>query len=131
MTTKMIYYMLKTIAQVNFFNRYSDRATRQGKMKRGAKMKIANKKIVVNFEGGESTIHPTYACNYMSAKITESDLKAYDIDADGDFIELYAEHILSDSTEDECEGYDELKRDIIEQAKRVGLPIESLKFFYD
>lgn len=83
-------------------------------------------KIEVRFEGGEARdFHhgELPAVNYMLAKFE---------DEDGDEVELYAEHeIVEDEDAGGDEGYDELKAEIIEQAKEYGISAERLHFYYD
>nr|DAF50134.1 MAG TPA: hypothetical protein [Siphoviridae sp. ctzyE57]DAG63890.1 MAG TPA: hypothetical protein [Caudoviricetes sp.] len=82
------------------------------------------KKIEVRFEGGEARdFHQgkLNAVNFMLAKFE---------DEDGDEIELYAEHEMNED-DDECAYYDELKAEIIEQAKEYGIPESDLHFYYD
>lgn len=81
-------------------------------------------KIEVRFEGGEARdFHhgELPAVNYMLAAVE---------DEDGEEIELYAEYAVNES-DDEIAGYDELKAEIIEQAKEYGIPATDLHFYYD
>lgn len=88
--------------------------------------RMANvKKIKVRFEGGEARdFHhgKLNAVNFMLAKFE---------DEDGDEIELYAEHEIEDEDASSDEGYDELKAEIIEQAKEYGIAADRLHFYYD
>ena len=70
------------------------------------------KKYQVEFAGGESR-NGEYACNYMLACV--------------DGLELYAEYDLR-GVEDEDAGYDELKAEIIAQAKKKEVDVDSLIF---
>lgn len=81
-------------------------------------------KIEVMFAGGEARdFHPgnIHVVNYMLATFE---------DEDGEEIELYAEYAVNES-DDEIAGYDELKAEIIEQAKEYGIPESDLHFYYD
>lgn len=84
------------------------------------------KKIEVKFEAGEACYwhHGELpAVNFMLAKFE---------DEDGDWVELYAEHeIVEDEDAGGDEGYDELKAEIIEQAKEYGIEADRLHFYYD
>lgn len=70
------------------------------------------KKYEVEFMGGESR-NGQYAVNYMMVVV--------------DGTELYAEYDLR-GVEDEDAGYDELKAEIIAQAKEQGVDVDSLIF---
>lgn len=93
---------------------------------------MEEKKITVQFSAAPKTYDPrgnAGVVNQMWAAAT---------DAEGDEIELYAEidwpdpYSDPDSTDyDEAYGYDELKAEIISQAREHGIPSEVLKFFYD
>jgi hypothetical protein len=71
-------------------------------------------KIKIQFLGGESRYKPGSAVNYM---MPVDGIKEYN---------LYAEHIVT--TKNELEGYDELKQEILEQAKLIGLHESQLIF---
>lgn len=77
--------------------------------------------INIIFEGGQSK-DGIHGCVYMLGRY---------VDDDGDEQELYAE-VLSTDTEEECDnddfGYDELKAEIIKQAKEAGIHEGRLKF---
>lgn len=84
--------------------------------------------IKVEFLGGESRIGRE-SVNYMLAKYT---------DESGENEELYSEVKVSDYTDEEhfdINAFDEysypiLKADIIEQAKRKGIDINRLEFYW-
>ena len=73
------------------------------------------KKISIGFWGGESRKNPGSGCNYMIAH-TE------------DGTELYAEVLVDNTIEDDEYGYEELKVEIIRQAKTNGIDSECLDF---
>ena len=66
------------------------------------------KMIKIQFLGGESRHRAGTAVNYMTGN------------------DLYAEHIVT--TDDEMEGYEELKAEILEQAKILGISKSDLYF---
>lgn len=76
--------------------------------------------IRIGFWGGESK-DGQHGCNYMIGHVT---------DQDGDDQELYAEAIYDSEDEnvDEMYGYDELKKEIINQAAEYGIPENELDF---
>lgn len=76
--------------------------------------------INIIFEGGQA-MDGIHGCVYMLGRY---------VDDDGDEQELYAE-VLAPDTEEECDddfGYDELKAEIIKQAKEAGISEERLIF---
>ena len=83
------------------------------------------KKYSIGYYGGESLQHPGKACDYMICVAR---------DEDGRPVETYAEVICPDDvTEDNVDAwsesvYDDLKAEIIEQAKRLGVAAEQLEF---
>ena len=83
------------------------------------------KKYIVGYYGGESLQHPGKACDYMICAAR---------DEDGEPVEMYAEVICPDDvTEDSIDTwsasvYDDLKAEIIEQAKVLGVAAEQLEF---
>lgn len=102
------------------------------------------KEITVLFEGGESRRNAGTACNFMlvtceelKKAYTEDELEEkFDVGYPSsleDVAELYAEVLLECDEEeyDEDYGYEELKADIIRQAKAHGIDADSLKFMYD
>lgn len=84
-----------------------------------------NKKCKVEYYGGESRQQPEKACDYMICAAW---------DEDGDPVELYAEIICPDDvTEDNVDAwsdsvYDDLKAEIIRQAKDYGITADQLIF---
>lgn len=82
-------------------------------------MDIAGINII--FEGGQA-MDGIHGCVYMLGRY---------VDDDGDEQELYAE-VLAPDTEEECDdddfGYDELKAEIIKQAKEIGISEDRLIF---
>jgi len=80
---------------------------------------MSEKQLVVNFEGGEGR-HTNAPVNYMICNL-------------GNGAELYAERALTGEGEnfDEGEWYDELRNDIIGQAKEKGIDESELNFAYD
>lgn len=78
-----------------------------------------SKKFDVLYSAGEGRYIPG-GVDYM---ITTAE------NADEDDVELYAE--MEPVEGDECGTYDDLKAEILDQAKEKGVPVESLKFFYD
>lgn len=83
-------------------------------------------KIKVDFKGGESR-RGTYAVNYMLAEVGDVELYSevkvpYEVcDEDGN----------CKDGDDECYGYEELKEDIADQAKKENIDPQALEFFYD
>lgn len=79
---------------------------------------MSEKKFDVEYSGGESRHHAGKACDYMLCIIDDG-------------AELYAEVIYTDD-EDECDPevdfahYCELREDIEAQARKIGIPAESL-----
>ena len=90
-------------------------------------------KINVEFNGGESRQNPGVACDYMIAKT----------EIDGEEIELYAEILIDDfckehgldyDTDDlEAEDmiYQQLRDDIVEQAREHGILENAMHFSWD
>lgn len=72
--------------------------------------------IKVEFNGGQGR-QTSAAVNYMLA------------DVDG--VELYAEVEIPDDEDPDEYGYDELKAEIIAQAKANGIDTSLLKFWWD
>ena len=83
------------------------------------------KKYTIGYYSGESRQHPGKGCDYMICAAR---------DEYGEPIEMYAEAICPDDvTEDNIDAwsdsvYDDLKAEIIEQAKRLGVAAEQLEF---
>ena len=79
----------------------------------------------VDYFGGESRKQPGKSCDY---------LLCYVDDEDGKLVELYAEALCPDDVTEETiddwsDGvYDDLKAEIIEQAKEYGIVAEQLEF---
>ena len=102
--------------------------------------------IKVRFEGGEPRTYGDKGCNFMlvgydemSKHFTDDELEEkFDIsypDSVED-VELYAEWVCgvdfeTEKEELEDEGYEELKAEIIRQAKAHGIDESDLKFWYD
>ena len=90
-------------------------------------------KINVEFNGGESRQNPRVACDYMIAKT----------EIDGEKIELYAEVLIDEFCEehdldyytDDLEAedliYQQLRDEIVEQAKEHGILENALHFIWD
>ena len=79
------------------------------------------KKINVKYSSGESRTNPGKAVDYMIATLGNED--GYEID------EIYAE---ADPVEgDETGTYEELRAEILSQAKDAGVPADILQFWYD
>ena len=72
--------------------------------------------IKVTFDGGQGR-NTEKAVNYMIA------------DVDG--VELYAEVEIPDDADPDEYGYDELKKEIISQAKEHDIDVNQLKFWWD
>lgn len=83
-------------------------------------------KTKVDYQAGESRTVPTVGVDYMIACV----------DVDGDQIELYAEmenptwDEEKEEYEDETATYQELKEEILRQAKETGIPESDLDFMY-
>ena len=83
------------------------------------------KKHTVGYYGGESLQYPGKSCDYMICHVD---------DEDGELVDLYAEVICPDDvTEDSIDAwsdsvYDDLKAEIIRQAKDYGIAAEQLEF---
>jgi hypothetical protein len=77
------------------------------------------KKIEVLYQSGESRENPGVGVDYMLAKIEDEEILA-ELGAEEE-IELYAED----------GSYEELKEEIIEQAREYGIAEVQLKFWYD
>ena len=83
------------------------------------------KKYTIGYYGGESLQYPGKACDYMICAARDE----YDRP-----VEMYAEAICPDNiTEDNIDAwsdsvYDDLKAEILEQAKRLGVAAEQLEF---
>lgn len=73
------------------------------------------KKYEVMFQGGEGDYGK--AVNFMLSQIDDT--------------RLYAEVELPEGDVPEDYGYDELKAEILEQAKAEGIPTDQLAFWYD
>ena len=93
-------------------------------------------KINVEFKSGESRFNPLQACTYMLASC----------EVDGEPVELYSEIVVKDwcdehdiDFEDESfdpEDIDEdvypvLRKEIVEQAAKYGIPESELHFWWD
>ena len=72
--------------------------------------------IKVTFDGGQGR-YADNAVNYMLA------------DVDG--VELYAELEIPDDADPDEYGYNELKEEIISQAKERGIDVGRLEFWWD
>lgn len=83
------------------------------------------KNYIIGYYGGESLLQPGKSCDYM---ICVSQ------DENGEPVELYAEAVCPDDvTEDNVDAwsdsvYDDLKAEIIDQAKILGVAAEQLIF---
>lgn len=83
------------------------------------------KKYRVEFSGGESRQQPEKGCDYMICAAW---------DKDGDPVELYAEIVspegltIEDADAWSDSVYDDLKAEIIRQAKDYGITAEQLEF---
>lgn len=80
------------------------------------KLQEVKNMIKVTFEGGQGR-NTDKAVNYMIA------------DVDG--VELYAEVEIPDDADPDEYGYDELKKEIISQAKEHDIDVNQLKFWWD
>lgn len=74
------------------------------------------KKIKVEYSGGQSRLS-TKNIDYMLANVNE--------------IELYAEADFDENRTDDTDTYEELKAEILLQAKENGVSEERLVFMYD
>ena len=83
------------------------------------------KKYKVDHYGGESLEQPEKGCDYMICHVD---------DEDGELVDLYAEIVCPDDvTNDDVDAwsdsvYDDLKAEIIRQAKDYGIAAERLEF---
>ena len=83
----------------------------------------------VNYQGGES--------RYSNAEIDYMIVEVPDPENEDEMIELYAEMenpTWDEETEaftDECYTYDDLKAEIVSQARENGIDPETLVFYYD
>lgn len=87
--------------------------------------------INVLFEGGESRQNHDLGCNYMIAHAEDSE---------GNDVELYSEVLVPDDWQEyeeipdgererfDQESFEELKADIIRQAKEAGIEVQNLSF---
>lgn len=80
------------------------------------KLEKVKNMIEVDFNGGSGR-NTHKAVNYMLANV--------------DGIELYAEIEIPDNADSDEYGYDELKKEIISQAKWQGVDVDRLKFWWD
>ena len=80
------------------------------------KLEKVKNMIEVDFNGGSGR-STDKAVNYMIANV--------------DGIELYAEIEIPDDSGSDEYGYDELKKEIISQAKGQGIDVDRLKFWWD
>ena len=80
------------------------------------KLQEVKNMIKVTFDGGQGR-NTDKAVNYMIA------------DVDG--VELYAEVEIPDDADPDEYGYDELKKEIISQAKEHDIDVNQLKFWWD
>ncbi len=102
--------------------------------------------VSVKFEGGESRTHGGKCCNFMTVDYDELRKHFTDDELEEMFdvsypdsvedVELYAEWVCGvdfETDDDEIgdEGYEELKAEIIRQAKAHGIDENNLKFLYD
>lgn len=93
------------------------------------------KRFVVGFWGGESRQNPGVACDYMLAKI----------EVDGEEVELYSEILIDDFCKEhdipfgddfdmgeaDAAIYPVLRKEIVEQAAKCGIPESELEFYWD
>lgn len=94
------------------------------------------RKFDVEFMGGESRVKPLQACTYMLANC----------EVDGELVELYSEIVIKDWCDEhgidfEDEDFDPeeidedvypvLRKEIVEQAEKEGIPESKLKFWWD
>ena len=83
------------------------------------------KKYDIGYYGGESLQHPGKACDYMACWVEDEDSSS---------VELYAEALQPDgSAVEDMAAWDwaifsDLKAEIIEQAKLLGVAAEQLEF---
>ena len=77
-------------------------------------------KYKVNYQGGESR-YSNAAVDYMIVKVP-------DPENEDEMIELYTER---EAFTDECYTYDDLKAEIVSQARENGIDPEILVFYYD
>ena len=77
-------------------------------------------KYKVNYQGGESR-YSNAAVDYMIVKVP-------DPENEDEMIELYTER---EAFTDECYTYDDLKAEIVSQARENGVDPEILVFYYD
>ena len=76
-------------------------------------------KYEVRYECGEARMNPGQAVDYMLAMVPVEDGE----------VELYAE--AEPVEDDECGTYDDLKAEILRQAEKAGINVETLKFHFD